>query len=169
MSIVKNKTGYTSDVNNNRSIALVTIASNNLKMLYLIFCKLLWEHVTINLILKKHTPLNIVFLCWNMLLIIIAASTVRCIHVFSMRQYVLTRLITGLVYAATTRYSSMWAHRSPPCAKVDADGGTRWGTRLNTVEHVQGTLPSIHASQEFWACSKLWPCADGRRQKVRAW
>ena len=40
MSIVKNKTGDTSDVNNYRSIALVTIASNNLKMFYLIFCKL---------------------------------------------------------------------------------------------------------------------------------
>ena len=37
-----------------------------------------------------------------------------------------------------------------------------------TIEHVQGTPPSIHTRQEFWACSKLWPCVDGRRQTVRA-
>ena len=76
------------------------------------------------------------------------------------------------LYIMQLSHSAVWDHRSPPCEKVDAGGGTRWGTRWGrfpTVEHAQGTPPSIHARQEFWTCSKLWPCADGRRQTVRAW
>ncbi len=63
------------------------------------------------------------------------------------------------------------AHPSPLCEKEPCG---RWNTvrhtvgRFPTVEHVQGTVPAKRARQEFWACSKLWPCADGQRRTARA-
>ena len=63
VSLVKNKTGDTSDVNNYRPIALVTIASKIFEniMLEILQRYLIFIHAIINSVLKKVIQLIIVF------------------------------------------------------------------------------------------------------------